>query len=171
MKRFGYAQLTDEMLERLSEEVKGKTVYDLGCGDKSLSRQCLNSGAKKVLSIDKDTNGLFCDVLPTLKPKRNHVSILSWPHNYLDLECEKELINFLDKTDTLIVIACMTGGTICGTPNLWGYLRTLRSVTWSERHRCNSFIMYGIRKVGDSNRELLQEEDPRVFTEIIQFNL
>lgn len=167
LQKFGFARLTHGMIEKLSSLVSGKTVYDLGCGDKTLSQLCRKSGARRVISIDKDHDDchLFRNILPTLKPKLSHVSILSWPSNYLHCQDETALINFLGETGTVIVVACMTGGTICGTPNLWGHLRN-RDIIWSERNRVNSFIVYG---GGLRHNQHIQEEDPESFVKIIGF--
>lgn len=122
-----YGELTEEMQEALTPLVDGKTVYDLGAGDLTLSHVIAGLGAAAVIAIDKAPmpppqsplvsrlEGHF-GRLPV--PDHIDVAFLGWPQTYP----MPGLYDWLDAADVVVYLGHNSGNTYCGRPELFLYM-------------------------------------------------
>lgn len=156
----GYGSLFPEMEALLAKHVRGRTVWDLGAGDLSRSRQLIGLGAQSVVAVDKETMPepgtqailrmrTYFAQIPT--QGAIDVAFLGWPQN-------SQLLGLLELLDTcrkVVYLGSNTNGNACGNARLFEHLLT-REVLEHVPHRLNTFIVYGER--GTTPRKMLPEE-------------
>ncbi len=140
-----YGRLSLDQRKTLAKFVRGKIVHDLGAGDLTLSHELLKLGAAEVYAIDKDPKP--SSALPSrLHYKREYFHnvksrmdtvFLSWPANY-----DTNVVPLVQQAGTVIYLGCNTGGSMCGTPELFKAM-ILRELLAYEPHRENSLVIVG----------------------------
>ncbi len=131
MRIFGYARLTPEMDAALLEEVRGKRVVDLGCGDGELAAY-MAQNASHVTAVDADTSHAETN-LATIAERDRVTIVTSTFSDFLVEDGEYDLgvfswpLNFglvgigqvLEKIPRLLVISLNDRHVACGTAKLW----------------------------------------------------
>jgi len=162
-----YGLLTAEMETAIEPFVRDTEVWDLGAGDLQYAHKLLDLGARVVHAVDKEYRfGEPTPALPRIKIKappgvaiktRPHMKIvpayfheievpkngiptafLSWPPNWHT----PGLRGLLAAAKTVIYLGCNTGGSACGTRDLFDPL-SQRKVLAHVPHSRNSLIVYG----------------------------
>lgn len=162
----GYWSLTPSQEEILQTEIQGKYLLDLGAGDLSLARWCLEHGAQGVLAIEKDQskemtrkqpNGLeiFHGTFLSYLQKNpvtlaQNVALVSWPANRRQEPLNRILAGF----PTVIYLGKNTDGTTCGDASLFRELGVREILRYVPDFR-NTLVVYGMASV---DRELFPEE-------------
>jgi len=151
----GFWALNQRQIDVMKREIKGASVYDVGCGDASLSLWCLRNGASKVTGIDSHLKyqafkvinlGLSDLVLKQgyfdeTEPIKADVGLLSWPFN-LD---QIDFVKHLKKCRTIIFVGNVFDGSCCGNPELFKWLSTRRLSKRIPGNR-NSMLVYRNRR-------------------------
>lgn len=137
---------------RVVETIVGrKKVFDLGCGNLSLSMQLLQMGAKHVVAIDRmlvETPAKkmtlvplyfeqFVDIGDNL-PTEKDVVFTSWPAN-LPMRGFNDLCH---TAGIVIYLGKNTDGIACGNPSFFTLMQH-RQVLAHYPHRDNTLIVYG----------------------------
>ena len=153
-----YGFISKEMTTALEGLVKGKRVWNLGCGNGGAEPQLLKRlGATVIHAVDKanrnhiltptfGTSGVitWCDMYYTefsafIGPSSAaDVAVIKWP----DTGPLTGLVGLLDKCEVVVYIGTNDGFTACGNPSLWRYLATREFITAVE-NRHNDMIVYG----------------------------
>lgn len=153
----GFWALNQRQIDALKREIKGASVYDIGCGDCSLSLWCLRNGAKKATGLDSRLKEQAFRVielglskrklvlkeghLNDTEPVKADVGLLSWPFN-LD---QIDFVKHLKKCRTIIFIGNVFDGVCCGNPELFKWLST-RQLSERLAGSRNSMLVYRNRR-------------------------
>lgn len=169
-----YGILTPDMTRAIEAHVKGRVVWDLGAGDLTHSRALLTMGASQVIAVDrafgKDPKApgivlrgeYFADSARRLGDEKPEVAFLAWPCNW----AAPGLDSILDASPVVIYLGCNTGGSSCGTPDLFmGLIR--REILAEVRDPRNDLIIYG-RQTG--SRDLRPEERAAFSSDILAWS-
>jgi len=139
---YGKLSLAQEV--PIAEQVCGKLVHDMGCGDGLLALALARLGAREVIAVDKEE-------IARGWPKVNFYAcrfeeyvgeadlvFLSWPVNHtIDA-----LQHFVEKASTVIYLGKNTDSTACGWPALFTHLST-RAILKHLPERKNTLTIYG----------------------------
>jgi len=140
-----YGVLFEEQSVILGPYVQGETVYDLGCGDLSLSYELLMLGAAHVVAVDKERcprpkdprvellRAYFHEVVASPK-----VSFLSYPANYP----MQGLLEILARSQTVVYLGRNTDGTACGTVAVFQHFLQRELLAYVPVRK-NTMIIYG----------------------------
>lgn len=140
-----WGSLNKEQAKAIRPHVKGKTVWDLGAGDLTLSYQLLKLGAEKVVAVEKEETHpsrsqavevqrkYFEQVLETPE-----VVFVSWPANRRDVG----LLRLVQNARTVIYLGCNTDYTCCGDRSFFTEL-SQREVLAYVPERRNSLLVVG----------------------------
>jgi hypothetical protein len=168
-----YGSLTREMERVVANFVWNRAVWDLGAGDLTHTRALLGMGASQVVAIDRTPMnlGVFSREPPELvvrteyfeatarRQERPDVAFLAWPVNWKS----PGLLEIIETSPVVIYLGCNTGGSSCGTPDLFRALAR-RTVLAEVRHPQNDLIVYG----GEgSPRDLRPEERAALSDDVV----
>lgn len=147
----GYGALNKDQRRALAKHVRGKNIHDLGAGDLGYALELLRMGAAEVYAIDKEPK-------PRLSPwpKKLHYKqayfhqvtsrmdtiFLAWPINH-DVNLRPHLL----QAETIIYLGCNTGGSMCGTPDLFKVMIQRELLVYEPDPR-NSLVIVGKRLEG-----------------------
>ena len=162
MARFG--DLSTEQRNELKRFIAGKRVYDLGCGNGSLTKSLVELGPVEIVGVDKDFSPKpFVDPsgktsIRWLKKRFGEVdekidiAFVSWP---IDSVGRSELAELLRKVETVIYLGKNNDGTWCGGPGLFRHLIRREVLAHAPESR-NTMTVYGEEK--NENRRVTGEE-------------
>lgn len=153
-----WGRFSEEQQRVIKPFIRGRVIYDLGCGQGHLSVAMAKLGAKRVVAVDGR-----CKRDRRQHPKVEHMeayfhefdckvgtALVSWPLPGGD----SDLAAIVSRVKTVIYLGCNLDGRLCGTPRFWDHV-TWRSVLAHVPHKRNTLIVYG----GACNkRDLLPEE-------------
>jgi hypothetical protein len=145
--------LTPGQRQQLDRVVRGREIVDLGAGDGSLVRLCLELGAERVLALDKEYGRdlsieepwqhecLVQDV--QLLP--NQVALISWP--VTSFYTTNGLLQAVERCGTVVYIGFNDNVTACGNIAFFNALE-LRYGTPFQMDRRQHMRIYGEVPVG-----------------------
>jgi len=151
--------LNSDQSVAVQPHVKDRVVFDLGAGDLELSKVLLTLGASKIVAIDRHempdpdsphirrVTGYFDDVVI---PAGLDLVFMSWPVNW-----QTGLVSWALAAKTIIYLGSCTGGSMCGTPQLWDLL-SRREILTHVPSRSGTLTVYGPKYV--KRNRLLEEQ-------------
>lgn len=120
-----FGRLNPQRMEQLAPYLKGKTVYDLGCGSGATHAKSLLTKCSKLYCVDQhmkdhDQRGYgfygvrkeFKDLEPLSK---DTVAFISWP----ETGGIEGLLEAMEHCETVIVLAACDGRVRCGSTSFW----------------------------------------------------
>lgn len=157
----GYGLLLPEMEALLATHVRGRTVWDLGAGDLTRSRQLIGLGAQAVVAVDKEAmpepgtrSILRMQTYFAQMPTQGAIDVafLGWPQNGHLLG----LLELLRTCRKVVYLGSNTDGSACGNTALYEHFLTREVLEYVPHHR-NTFVVYGEGQ-GASRDRMLPEE-------------
>jgi hypothetical protein len=161
----GYWSLTERQLEIFSRNCMGANFIEPGCGNGTLAKLAMESGAKSGIGFDKESQSF-----PKHKNLRFNVSyasafvndykgdydtvILSYPLD--NTSYSKQVMPLIVKAKKIIYLGDNFDGFVCGDRGLWEKLKSLSVSEYAESHR-NTIIVYE-NKPRNDNLLLWEEE-------------
>lgn len=152
-----YGFIGKEMTTALEGLVKGKRVWNLGCGTGSTEPQLLKRlGATSVYAVDKARRNhtvlpnsvtecgviTWCDMyyieFMDKFTETADVALIKWPDNGPLVG----MVPLLAKCDVVVYVGTNAGFTACGNQALWRYLANREFVSDVKGHH-NDMIVYG----------------------------
>src|ERR1700677_837613 len=121
-----WGRLDTAQAEALAAVVRGRTVHDLGCGDRVLSEAIVRLGAVEVIAVDRRQRTDW-EPAPSVTSVRANfdeyaitdpvidVAFVSWPVTRV----EPSLLELLRRAKTVAYLGKCTDGVICGWPGLF----------------------------------------------------
>lgn len=159
-----HGRLTRTMERQIATVIRGREVWDMGAGDLTHARKLVELGASKVIAVDKgyadhheapagiEMVGAYYEHI-TLPEGIIDVMFLSWPTNTPAIH---GLLPLIEVARTVIYLGCNTGGTSCGTPEMWMRLAS-RSILAHVPNRQNTLIVYGDYLTEGGRKFVLEE--------------
>jgi len=159
-----FGTLTPAMQAIIREHALGRTVWDLGAGDLTYAKRLIQLGARKVVAVEKGGSrpghlgGIATPLEAPLRPDPRiecvwryfaevdppedgiEVAFLSWPQN--GALATIGLTRLIEGAQTVIYLGCNTGGSACGSGDMWRHLIQREVLAYEPMVR-NTLIVYG----------------------------
>ena len=143
-----YARLDKRQQAALAALIRGRTVHDLGCGDRTLSAYLVQLGAAGVVAVDyrqppgDPAAGVTAVRVMFLEFAASEpaidVAFVSWPNNHV----QHGLLELLHRSATVAYLGKNTDGVACGWPGLFRHFLARKLVAYLP-HRANTLCVYG----------------------------
>lgn len=155
-----FGELSNNQLQKLQPYIKDKVIYDLGAGTGEHSAILAKLGAKQVVAIDKEPirisrNPKILKIeksFDEVNVENIEIAFLSYPANYQT----NGLLSLLKKSDQIIYLGRNTGGTACGTVDLFEYFLHRKLIDYISEYR-NTLIIYGgeiLKRISNLQEEI-----------------
>lgn len=143
-----FGRLSHAQLMAIRAVIAQREVVDLGAGSGALAQQLVDTGASRVVAIDKVEWGPVASGVERLWMRfEDYVGpaslvFLSWPDNHPN----RGLLDIVTRAQTVIYVGKNTDGTACGWPGLFTEFQTREIVAHVPEQR-NTLTVYGPARV------------------------